>query len=1402
MHWLKANTPKLYQSLVKAAGITDEQRDAYLERTERDDLETDEEIDEEIIADQFEDVAKRTGLLQSIAGKNRSLIERVVQWLKDTMNKFIDHFRNPDGKFTTEQSIRLADEFGKIASRLVDQNGQKIFRYNRRTHNIELADGRNLNSIETEHSEKRGAFKFNERPLINFKTEHALNFSAQNLPRQTLTGQVGSGTTQVSNTVGTYKKAIGRLIKLKDDIRNVLDYGAGKGLGAKAMREANPLLTVNTLEPFPDGWTPDFTVNTQIKNRYDAITNLNVLNVVEPKLRDNMVRDIGTLLNVGGKAIIGTRAWTGDIANTKNPTFGDEPHSVWITKKVDGKPVSVYQKGFDGDELHDYISNLLGEDFKVEKTSGICKSAVIVTRIANSVDTTDEIKYSFAGRKAKTANLETLNRAKQMEKRGVNRDEIYAATGWFKGKDNKWRFEIPDHRERMNIQKLIEKGNFGKATPLDQIYDNPELFAAYPKLRGITTKAVDPSDVGLEADLVRGSDAATYGKSIFFNMDRLFDEMDEVQKTLVHEIQHMIQDDEKFSSGGNYEQVKDILENNKDMIMRTVDKITNGKRYFDAIFAVKKAMKRGNEQAENKARKEMTQARQNLSNQDRKDIETLAERFYELSRVDTRSKKAKIAAYYRLGGEQESRHVEERLDNHEGMPVAHDEDALIVFGGKTYPIKKIASKNGEGELVEGSIPRSTATANGTTNTVRTNVSTGSDNKGGVSPNANVETNSLNESIPQSEGKIKYSIGRSDNSSESLSQKIRNKFSAWWNGNPKKNRNKEITDLLYRTTGYKVDFGNVKDADQTIIDDVHKVIRAKHAYEWEKLLPQIGGKIAKTLKLNPTQGMNNYIADWCMTGAVGNRSAEAKAFEKAMHDDPVTAGLMLQIRDAFQEFNDMSAQEKISDTIVSRLKGKSPKEIAKTLWGEKEEQITDDLHPVLRQVNEMITKAEKTSPTLAKLMKEDINPYQMMRLLRGVGGLGDLMLHADAKNIEDVRNQFRALYPNRKFDRLVSLDMIIDMAGGKNHDEGLMKFAVAKLDKEMHEKLREDPNADLRPQFSEAVDDEKIKAGEKQYAEAHRALVTYSNILACIQYDAGLLTDSQFRKLMKGWKNYIPMIRVFDEEENFKFEDSLKHKTGSQRSTYNPLETLTQNTYDALSRAERNKAKQQLAFYARIGEFGDIIQEVETSNPGKNIIHYRENGDMKYLKVFDPAVKRAVDNIYTPADTSWIMKFLKATMSFVRTMLTQGNFDFSIGNLFRDMQDAYIHNRHADANPFVAMLNVFREGFKGFGLSRMLKEKSLVPHDTDWVEFNALGGTQSTFVSEDVDQLRRSMNKLTRKTFKERFKENKLQTILESITSHGSTALSTDTDATACVAWEADSGTTLPDIDGLKIGWQV
>lgn len=1124
MHWLKNNNPKLYQQLVKAAGITDEQRQAYLEKTERTDLKTDDEINEEIIADYFEDVAKRNGLLQSIAGKNRGLVERVVQWLKDTMNKFIEFFHNPQGKLTTKQKQALSDEFGKIASRLVDPNGERIFRHNRRTHNIELADGRHLSSIQAD-ADTKYSFAINNGNYLQAVEEY------QNAKTD-------------EERQAALKKLQG-MVQLAAEAKGFHNAVPEQTVAYKVRTTAAPKKTIKVYKVFT------------------------VANDGSP-----------TALFVGGTEKLPQGVWL-------------DAQDAWHFTAKNG---------------NDYVPSTQNPFTKGGKTGGSVE-------IPNEATRQELIKRGFLPKGSKATKITAL----------AYRPGWHAGTLPFFPQGGKKR----------------AGSNYENIHRYNQVVFECELAAdknytaeaeAQPKARN--------KDGSLNS---RKADLQYMPKDGFYYY---------ATNPLTHGNPKL----------GNWA-ISGSLKINRALTQEECDKILAD---------------------HGKLPQEWEQGKLNL-----------ADLGYTGEQNDAARKTLAPITYD---------------DNGNVIPLsqrfnAGKEDIRYSFAGKK------ASP----------APQSRETGNDNLH--------GTDN--------------------------------SDNSSESLTQKIRNAFSSWWKGGAKKNRNREITDLLYRVTGYKVDFGNVKDADKTIIDDMHKVIRAKHAYEWDKLLPQIGGKIAKSLKLSPTEEMSNYIADWCMTGAVGNSSSEAKAFETAMRNDPVTAGLMLQIREAFQEFNDMTAEQKIGDTLVSRLQGKSPREIARTLWGEKEEQISDDLHPVLRQINDMIAKAEKTSPTLAKLMKEDINPYQMMRLLRGVGGLGDLMIGTEKTNdIEDVRDQFRAIYPRLKFDRLVTLDMIVDMAGGKKHVDGLMKYAVAKLDKEMHEKLREDPDADIRPQFSEAVDDEVIKNGEAQYAKAHRSLVTYSNILLCIQHDAGLIGTKAFSKAIKGWKNYIPMIRVFEEGEDFKFEDSLKHKTGSQRSTYNPMETLTQNTYDILSRAERNKAKQQLAFYARIGEFGDIIQEVETSNPGNNVITFREGGKIKYLKVFDPAVKRAVDNIYSPADTSWIMKFLRATMNIVRNMRTIGSVDFAIGNPFRDMQDAYIHNRHADANPLKALLDTFREGFKGFGFKRILREKSLVPHDTDWAEFNALGGTQSTFVSEDVDQLRRSMNKLTRKTFMESFKEAPLHTVLD------------------------------------------
>lgn len=104
----------------------------------------------------------------------------------------------------------------------------------------------------------------------------------------------------------------------------------------------------------------------------------------------------------------------------------------------------------------------------------------------------DNIRYQIAGPRAKTAALDKLEQAKNLQKSGVDNEEIRQQTGWFLGADKKWRFEIPDGklREDFDIEahrKWWDDYDGGSSsaiiTPLEDIYDNERLYEAYPELR-------------------------------------------------------------------------------------------------------------------------------------------------------------------------------------------------------------------------------------------------------------------------------------------------------------------------------------------------------------------------------------------------------------------------------------------------------------------------------------------------------------------------------------------------------------------------------------------------------------------------------------------------------------------------------------------------------------------------------------------------------------------------------------------------------------------------------------------------------------------------------------------------------------------------------------------------------
>lgn len=187
-----------------------------------------------------------------------------------------------------------------------------------------------------------------------------------------------SGTTQVATTTGSYKKVAQKIKK-----GSVLDYGAGLGLGTDAM--SNVLgRKVDSYELNAERWKGKrpvtYTEAKSISKKYDNIVSLNVLNVVPKDVRSFIVDHIASRLNDGGSAYISTRKFKNDIDQAKNFKKGPEDKSYIIQRKKGGETIDVYQKGFDGNELVEYIQDRLGGSYFVEKDNSFGSAGVVVTK--------------------------------------------------------------------------------------------------------------------------------------------------------------------------------------------------------------------------------------------------------------------------------------------------------------------------------------------------------------------------------------------------------------------------------------------------------------------------------------------------------------------------------------------------------------------------------------------------------------------------------------------------------------------------------------------------------------------------------------------------------------------------------------------------------------------------------------------------------------------------------------------------------------------------------------------------------------------------------------------------------------------------------------------------------------
>jgi site-specific DNA-cytosine methylase len=176
----------------------------------------------------------------------------------------------------------------------------------------------------------------------------------------------------------------------------------------------------------------------------------------------------------------------------------------------------------------------------------------------DAINSSDNIRFSLAGERGaaaadkaeeRTARMDNLSVARKMEEKKKDAKAIKMATGWERGADGKWRYEMPDAKIKDtmdvgggHIVKRYEDDMLWNGGKLFDVIDAPELFKAYPQLKGVR----------IDTDAIM-NDMPSHGEydSKTNTITIHADELKYMNDILNHEIQHAIQGIEGFATGGS-----------------------------------------------------------------------------------------------------------------------------------------------------------------------------------------------------------------------------------------------------------------------------------------------------------------------------------------------------------------------------------------------------------------------------------------------------------------------------------------------------------------------------------------------------------------------------------------------------------------------------------------------------------------------------------------------------------------------------------------------------------------------------------------------------------------------------------------------------------------------------------
>lgn len=231
-------------------------------------------------------------------------------------------------------------------------------------------------------------------------------------------------------------------------------------------------------------------------------------------------------------------------------------------------------KGSGFKNMFDYIVQLFLDIFGQAKIkNNVMREVLQLTAELSKVD----LRYGkvseivgidgmFAGALSETANINKMQNAIDRVSRGEGAESVRKSTGWYNDIDGEWKYEISD-KDSSFLYSLKDLDVYDKFSfsdkgkyKLGDIFEHNKLFEAYPELLDINVILADR--VGLN-EKTRGSfnpNTKTITLKVSAGEAQL-------RKTLLHEMQHWVQQYENFAVGGTVETIRltEVLDHMEDL---------------------------------------------------------------------------------------------------------------------------------------------------------------------------------------------------------------------------------------------------------------------------------------------------------------------------------------------------------------------------------------------------------------------------------------------------------------------------------------------------------------------------------------------------------------------------------------------------------------------------------------------------------------------------------------------------------------------------------------------------------------------------------------------------------------------------------------------------------------------